>query len=305
MRYQSQLSDCKGREQLVGSVLIPIPDRDFDPTEVAVSWQVLTRDGHTAVFATESGVPATADDVMVTGRGLDFWSAIPVLGRITVVGRFLRANADARNAYVQMLQSAEYQQPVAWTGATLDDADALLLPGGHRRRGMRSYIDSEILQRLVVEAFHRGLLVAAICHGVLLAARSVDPASGHSVLYGHRTTALTWKLERSAWRISRFTRFWDPDYYRTYTEEPGQPVGYMSVQSEVTRALKDPNDFCDVVRGSTDWRIKTSGLSRDTATDSRPAFVVDDGMYVSARWPGDTHTFAKTLSQKLGGAAAP
>ena len=77
----------------MGSVLIPIPDRDFDPTEVAVSWQVLTRDGHKVVFATESGAPATGDDVMVTGRGLDFWSAIPVLGRMTVVGRFLRANA--------------------------------------------------------------------------------------------------------------------------------------------------------------------------------------------------------------------
>ncbi|MGB7166363.1 MAG: thiJ/pfpI-family protein, partial [Mycobacterium sp.] len=117
--------------------------------------------------------------------------------------------------------------------------------------------------------------------------------------YGHRTTALTWALERTAWRLSRITRFWDPDYYRTYSEEPGQPSGYMSVQSEVTRALKNPTDFCDVERGSPHYRVKTSGIARDTATDSRPAFVVDDGAYVSARWPGDTHTFAKVLSQKL------
>jgi hypothetical protein len=40
-------------------------------------------------------------------------------------------------------------------------------------------------------------------------------------------------------------------------------------------------------------------MVRDTATDSRPAFVVDDGNYVSARWPGDTHTFAAVVSQKL------
>jgi hypothetical protein len=45
--------------------------------------------------------------------------------------------------------------------------------------------------------------------------------------------------------------------------------------------------------------MKTSGMARDTATDSRPAFVVDDGSYVSARWPGDTHTFANVLSDKL------
>jgi putative intracellular protease/amidase len=283
----------------MGTVLIPIPDRDFDPTEVAVSWHVLKANGHQVVFATESGAPGVADDIMVTGRGLDFWSALPVLGAITVVGRMLRANKDARRAYQDMLQSQEYQHPSSWTETTLDGIDALLLPGGHRARGMRSYIDSDTLQRLVVDAFARGLIVAAICHGVLLAARSVDPATGHSVLYERRTTALTWALERTAWRLTRITRFWDRDYYRTYSEEPGQPAGYMSVQSEVTRALKNPTDFCDVERGSPHWRAKTSGIARDTATDSRPAFVVDDGTYVSARWPGDAHTFANVLSQKL------
>ena len=40
-------------------------------------------------------------------------------------------------------------------------------------------------------------------------------------------------------------------------------------------------------------------MARDTAADPRPAFVVDDGTYLSARWPGDTHTFAAQLSQKL------
>jgi hypothetical protein len=78
----------------------------------------------------------------------------------------------------------------------------------------------------------------------------------------------------------------------------------MSVQAEVTRALKDPTDFCDVVRGSAHSRLKSSGMVRDTATDSRPAFVVDDGSYVSARWPGDTHTFAKALLHKLKSAHA-
>jgi putative intracellular protease/amidase len=283
----------------MGSVLIPIPDRDFDPTEVAISWQVLRAHGHRVVFATESGSPGVADDIMITGRGLDFWSAIPLLGAITVVGRMLRANKDARRAYHDMLGSQEYQHPSSWAEATLDGIDALLLPGGHRARGMRSYIDSDTLHRLVVDAFARGLKVAAICHGVLLAARSFDPKTGHSVLYGRRTTALTWALERTAWRLTRVTRFWNPDYYRTYTEEPGQSAGYMSVQSEVTRALKNPADFCDVTRGSQHWRTKTSGMVRDTATDSRPAFVVDDGDYVSARWPGDTHTFATALAQKL------
>ncbi|KLO41653.1 thiJ/pfpI-family protein [Mycobacterium nebraskense] len=283
----------------MGTVLVPIPDRDFDPTEVAVSWRVLTSNGHQVVFATESGSPGMADDIMVSGRGLDVWSALPVLGAIPMIGLMLRANNDGRSAYRDMLASNEFQHPITWAQAGLDGIDALLLPGGHRARGMRGYIDSGILHRLVVDAFARGVIVAAICHGVLLAARSVDPATGHSVLYGHKTTALTWAMEGLAWRLTRVTRFWDRNYYRTYTERPGQPGGYMSVQSEVTRALKDPTDFRDVVRGSPGWRRKTSGMARDTATDSRPAFVVDDGSYVSARWPGDTHTFATVLSRKL------
>ena len=283
----------------MGTILIPIPDRDFDPTEVAVSWRVLTRNGHRVVFATESGSPGVADDIMVSGRGLDIWSALPVLGAVPLIGLVLRANKDGREAYRAMLRSPEYQRPVGWAQASLDGIDALLLPGGHRARGMRSYIDSDVLHRLVVDAFARGTVVAAICHGVLLAARSVDPGTGCSVLYGRKTTALTWAMERMAWQLTRATRFWDRNYYRTYTEEPGQPGGYMSVQSEVTRALKDPTDFCDVARGSPHWRLKTSGMARDTATNSRPAFVVDDGNYVSARWPGDTHTFAAVVSEKL------
>ncbi|OBF50276.1 thiJ/pfpI-family protein [Mycobacterium sp. 852002-50816_SCH5313054-b] len=283
----------------MGTVLIPIPDRDFDPTEVAVSWRVLTRNGHRVVFATESGTPGVADDIMVTGRGLDVWSRLPVVGAVPLVGLALRANKDGRGAYRDMAASAEYRHPASWSRAGLDGIDALLLPGGHRARGMRGYVDSDTLQRLVVDAFARGLVVAAICHGVLLAARSVDPATGRSVLYGRKTTALTWAMERTAWNLTRLTRFWDRNYYRTYTEEPGQPGGYMSVQSEVTRALADPADFCDVERGSPHRWLKSSGMVRDTAADSRPAFVVDDGSYVSARWPGDTHTFATVVSRKL------
>lgn len=283
----------------MATALIPIPHRDFDPTEVAVSWRVLNRNGHRVVFATESGTPGEADDIMVTGRGLDLWSALPLLGAIPMVGLALRANKDGRSAYREMVRSAEFQHPITWAQATLDGIDALLLPGGHRARGMRDYLDSDILHRLIVDAFRWQLVVGAICHGVLLAARSVDPATGHSVLHGRKTTALTWAMERSAWQLTRITRFWDPNYYRTYSEEPGQPGGYMSVQSEVTRALADSSDFRDVVGGSPHWRLKTSGMVRDTPTDSRPAFVVDDGSYVSARWPGDTHTFATLVSRKL------
>ena len=38
---------------------------------------------------------------------------------------------------------------------------------------------------------------------------------------------------------------------------------------------------------------------RGTDDDDRPAFVVEDGNYVSARWPGDAYLFAKRFATKL------
>lgn len=165
---------------------------------------------------------------------------------------------------------------------------------------MRPYLESKVLQQRVVEFFDCGKPVAAVCHGVLLAARSVSPKTGKSVLHGRRTTALTWQLERSAWRLTRyFARFWDPGYYRTYLERAGQPSGYMSVQAEVTRALSQPTDFVNVPREHPDRAVKTGGTQRDTLANDRPAWVVRDGNYLSARWPGDVHTFAKTFAALL------
>ena len=120
------------------------------------------------------------------------------------------------------------------------------------------------------------------------------------MLHGRRTTALTWSLERRAWQLTRMTRFWDPDYYRTYREQPGQPAGYLSVQQEVTRALARPEDFIDVDPGGPDGALKRSGRARDSAWDDRPACVVEDGSYISARWPGDVHTFAARFADVVG-----
>jgi len=283
----------------MATVLMPLPACDFDPTEVAVSWRILSEAGHEVLFATPSGQPGEADAIMVSGRGLDPWGAVPLLRNVTVVGRALRADAAARRAYAALLDDAAFGSPLHWGAARRSSYDALVLPGGHRARGMRDYLESIEVQQMAIDSFRAGKPVGAICHGVLVAARAVEPASGRSVLYGRRTTALTWQLEGRAWQLASRTRFWDPDYYRTYVEEPGQPAGYMSVQQEVTRALADPDDFVDVPSGLPDYRRKTSGRSRDTVTDARPAWVVRDGVYVSARWPGDAHTFAHTFADVL------
>ena len=280
-------------------ILIPLARRDADPSEVAVSWQTLRADGHEVVFATPDGHPARTDEMMLDGVGLDPWGWIPGLRRLPLLGLLLRANGDARRAHAAMRADAAFNAPRRWDALDPADYDALLLPGGHRARGMREYLESSVLQNIVVAFFSADKPVAAICHGVLLAARSRWPVTGVSVLFGRRTTALTWTLEKKAWGTTRFTRFWDPHYYRTYRETDGQPAGHMSVQQEVTRALASAADFIDVPSDATDYRRKTNGIARDSAADESPAFIVRDGNYLSARWPGDVHRFAKTFSAML------
>ncbi|MDP3857157.1 MAG: type 1 glutamine amidotransferase domain-containing protein [Stagnimonas sp.] len=279
-------------------VLVPLPARDFDPTEAAVSWKLLRERGHRLSFATPDGQRAHADPLMVTGEGLDVWGRVPWLKRLVLVGRSLRADAAGRAAYAELERDPAFLAPLRHDALTAADFDALLLPGGHAP-GMRDYLESPVLQRLVAAFFEADQPVAAVCHGVVLAARSVSPRSGRSVLHGRRTTALTWAFEQKAAGLGRLVRWWDPLYYRTYREQPGEPAGHWSVQAEVTRALASPADFLNVPAAAPQHFRKTSGLFRDRADDARPAFVVQDGRYLSARWPGDVHTFARTFADLL------
>lgn len=266
-----------------------------------MSWQVLRCNGHRVVFATPDGHPASADPLMLSGEGLDAWGFVPGLRKLKLFGLALRANADARSAYAKMERDPAFLHPLPYDQLRVADFDGLLLPGGHWSRGMREYLESPVLQAFVGGFFDASKPVAAICHGVVLAARSLS-SNGSSSLHGRRTTALTWKLESSAWSLMRFVgRFWDPSYYRTYSEQRGEPRGFRGVQAEVTRALASPGDFLDVPDDAPHHFRKSSGLFRDSMSDARPAFVVTDGNYVSARWPGDVHAFARQFSRTLGG----
>jgi len=280
-------------------VLVPLPCRDGDPSEIAVPWRVLRAAGHELVFATPDGSRAQADPIMLSGEGLDPWGLIPGLRKLKLIGLTLRANSAARDAYRELSDDASWHQPLRWDALRAADFDALLLPGGHAQ-GVREYLESKVLQRLVANFFDADKPVAAVCHGVVLAARSVSAHTGKSVLHGRRTTALTWALEKTAWNLTRFlARWWDGNYYRTYVEAPGEAAGFRGVQAEVTRALADPAHFHDVPRDDAQHFRKASGLFRDTPDDERCAFVVRDRHYVSARWPGDIHTFARRFADVL------
>jgi protease I len=244
-------------------VLIALPANDFDPTEAAVPWKTLTGLGHRVSFATPEGAPARADERMLSGRGLGPWRLL------------LRADGNGCAAYADMAASAEFRAPMRHADARVEGFDGLVLPGGHAP-GMKPYLESPVLQALVAAAFARGMPVGAICHGVVLAARSRGP-DGRSVLYGRRTTALTKTLEFSGWLL---TALWLGRYYRTYP---------TPVQTEVSAALARPQDFV----------CGPPAIARDAPGRLDAGFTLRDGSYVSARWPGDAHRFASDFAALL------
>jgi len=244
-------------------VLMPLPDRDFDVTEVAVPWRLLTEAGHEVVIATErAGTRPAADPRLLTG----------------VLFGQLGAEDEPKRFYEQLTAAPEFGATAAWADVDVTAYDGLLLPGGHAP-GMRQYLGSAELREQVARFWALGRPVGAICHGVLVLARTQDPGTGGSVLAGRRTTCLPKYMERTAylttaWRLGR--------YYRTYP---------AYVEDEVRSALADP--AAQFERGPREL------TRRGTAGDDTHAFVVQDGTYLSARWPGDAYLFARRYRDLL------
>ena len=279
-------------------IVIPLANDDFDPSEVVIPWQLCKAQGFEVKFATCGGKQANADPLMLSGEGLDPWGFIPILRKIPLLGLTLRAKAPVRKGYEALLQDSNYQNPLCYKDLKVEDYDGIFLPGGHAPK-MRQYLEDKDLQCFVADYFeppdgsaHKP--VGAVCHGVLVLARAQSKTTGKSVLYGKKTTALTWKLEKTAWMLTKYYgRFWDSNYYRTYQESDNDPYGYWGVEQEIKRALKSEDDFKNVdpnVKGA--W-LKESGLDRDTIDNDKPAWIVQDGNYVSGRWPGDVYTLSK------------
>jgi hypothetical protein len=66
---------------------------------------------------------------------------------------------------------AGFRRPISYGEIRAADFDGLILSGGHAP-GMRVYLGSGVLQSAVGDFFAQKKPVGAICHGVLLAARS-------------------------------------------------------------------------------------------------------------------------------------
>jgi putative intracellular protease/amidase len=181
-------------------VLIPAY-QDFDPTEIAVPWKLLTEWGNESTpaypdgivkvtFTTIDGKPAQCDSLVLKG---------PIFG-------FFGASKEAKKVYEEMLKSEEFLHPLKWEDTNFDAYDGVWLGGGHAK-GVREYLDSEVLQRKLAKFMPKThansddpKVLAAICHGPILLSRTVDE-TGKSVLAGRKTSCLPYHMERDAHNV--------------------------------------------------------------------------------------------------------
>ena len=132
-------------------IIVPLPDRDFDITEVSVPWRYLTQAGHRVIFATEHGNTPQGDPLLLTG----------------VLFGQLGADPEPKAFYRALTQDKDFQTPLRWSDLDMQQFDGLLLPGGHAP-GMRQYLGSKLLQQKIAQFWALQRPVAAICHGVLV-----------------------------------------------------------------------------------------------------------------------------------------
>src|SRR5207248_3292566 len=98
--YSGCRRQARGTSMEPRTVLVPLPDRDFDVTEVAVPWKLLSRAGHRVVFATErGGVPPQADPLLLSG----------------VLFGQLGANPEPKAFYAELEQAPEFRTPLSWS----------------------------------------------------------------------------------------------------------------------------------------------------------------------------------------------
>ena len=232
-------------------ILIALPDHDFDPTESATPWKLCSERGWAVSFSTEHGAVAAADHRLLKG---------PILGP-------LGAGPKGLAAYRQMTHDSAYQHPIPYAEIDPPQFDGLVLPGGHAP-GMKQFLESTVLQGKILQFWRQGAVIGAICHGVLAAARTVDPQTGRSILYGSQVTALTKDLEMTGFGLT----FWLLGRrYRTYS---------CYVADEVRLALERPQDF-------------KAGKSMLLP------FAYRDRRLVTARWPLDAMLFTRMFMEAL------
>jgi protease I len=246
-------------------VLLPLPAVGYECTEASVPWQVLTSAGHEVVFATPDGKPAQVDRSTSTGEGLGW------------LGMLFKAAKPSFAAHAAMVESSAYQAPIRWDAIEVDQFDAVVIPGGHHQE-MAPFLASKVLQERIAEFAEKEKIVASICHGVPLAARSKG-TDGRSLLADRRVTTVPAKSENQVQKMCS---------KRMGHERFGKP-NPLTAEEEIRQLMA----------GSGELVIVRMPLLKDGPGKEERGLCFVDGNIITARMPHDSWCFAKNVAEQL------
>ncbi len=238
-------------QSVIRPILMPLPDHDFDPTEAAIPWKTCTSHGLMVAFSTENGSVPEGDPHRLEG---------PLPGLLT-------ASQSARAAYKEMTQDPAYRKPIPYVSIDSSHFEALILPGGDAP-GVRQYLDSSLLRSKVLQFCQQDKLIGAICHGILVLARTIDPRTGRSVLFGRKVTTVPKTLDRFAYLADRLLL------------KHGYVMYQRCVADEVRGCLQH---FRDLSFGR--------GLFRP--------YAVQDRTLITSRWYLDAELFSQLFTKEI------
>ena len=219
-----------------GKVLMLLPENGSDPSETAVPYAMLKAAGYQVVFATASGKASKLDMLAYKSPFL-----LPD-----------RPNAEGRAAVTAMLASNEYKTPLSFDQALKkDDFAGLVVPGGEGK-GMPAFLSNGRAHDIVRKFHGKKLPAAFLCHGALMAARTVDPRTGKSIVHGQRVTTIPKAAEALA--VPAFIAAGRPRVYGALggnwaVDEMRRAVGKGKfVEPDFKMKFRDEEDATNIVR---------------------------------------------------------
>lgn len=197
--------------------------------ELQAPWDALKKAGYDCTLATPKGLKPLPLTISIDPDFVD-----PVINKHT-------NPPEVCKRIVELVDGTEWDNPIAFKDAKMEDYDAIVLTGG--LGAMLDMANNYNLHKLIIDAYRDDKLIGALCYAVATLVFLRDPKNDYkSIVYGKKIVC-----HPHAWD------FYGPDYDFTYPlygetgSNKGTDVhtpGFLYPQEYLIRDAVGPNGAC-------------------------------------------------------------
>jgi len=197
--------------------------------ELQAPWDALKNAGFDVTLATPQGKKPLPLAVSVDPDFVD-----PIIN-------FKVNPKDVCDRIKQLVNGTEWNNPIKFKDAKMDDYDAIVLTGG--LGAMFDMCNNYNLHKLIIDAYRSNKLIGALCYAVAALVYSRDPKNDYkSVIYGKKITAhpRAWDFYGPNWDFTY-------DLYGATSDNKGTDVhtpGFLWPLEDLVRDAVGPNGAC-------------------------------------------------------------